>query len=207
MGWSFKTFFYNVKRSCCSCALMLDRSCFRQGASFRGTGGKMISIEWDGVDKCYVLASSVLLPHPRDAVFAFFSDAFQLTRITPPWLQFRIKTASPIDLKRGCLIDYRIRLHGIPIKWRTEISSWDPPYSFTDRQIRGPYRLWEHLHTFEAVEGGTMAMDSVRYRPLGGWLTNWLLVENDLRRIFEYRRQRMLELFPAGQEPEGTVSP
>jgi len=156
----------------------------------------MMRIEWDCEDNCYLLTCSVPLSHPREDVFDFFSDAFQLEQITPPWLHFRISTAAPIALQKGCLIDYRIRLHGIPISWQTEISSWDPPYSFTDRQLRGPYLLWEHLHTFEEVEGGTMTMDSVRYRPLGGRLANWLIVEKDLRRIFEFRRRRMLELFP-----------
>ena len=157
----------------------------------------MITIDWDADDRCYVLRCSVMLSHSRDEVFAFFSDAFQLEQITPAWLNFRIATPGPIELKRGSLIDYRIRLHGIRIGWQTEISSWEPPYSFTDRQVRGPYRLWEHLHTFEVVESGTLIMDSVRYRAIGGRLANWLIVEKDLRRIFEYRRRRILELFPA----------
>ena len=157
----------------------------------------MIKINWDADDRCYVLTCSVVLPRARDEVFAFFSDAFQLEQITPDWLNFRILTPGPIELQRGSLIDYRIRLRGIPIGWQTEISSWEPPFAFTDRQVRGPYRLWEHLHTFAEVEGGTLTVDSVRYRAPGGRLANWLVVEKDLRRIFEYRRQRMLELFPA----------
>ena len=157
----------------------------------------MISIHWDADDRCYLLTCSVVLPRSRDEVFAFFSDAFQLEQITPDWLNFRILTPGPIDLTRGSLIDYRIRLHGIPIGWQTEISSWEPPFSFTDRQVRGPYRLWEHLHTFEEVEGGTLTVDRVRYRAPGGRFANWLVVAKDLRRIFEYRRRRMLDLFPA----------
>ncbi len=157
----------------------------------------MITINRDADERCYVLTCSVVLPCSREHVFAFFSDAFQLEQITPDWLHFRVLTPAPIELQKGSLIDYRIRLHGIPVGWQTEISSWDPPCSFTDRQIRGPYRLWEHLHTFEVVDGGTLAIDRVRYRPTGGRLANWLVVENDLRRIFEYRRRRMLELFRA----------
>ena len=157
----------------------------------------MISIHWDADDRCYLLTYSVVLPRSRDEVFAFFSDAFLLEQITPDWLNFRILTPGPIDLTRGSLIDYRIRLHGIPIGWQTEISSWEPPFSFTDRQVRGPYRLWEHLHTFEEVEGGTLTVDRVRYRAPGGRFANWLVVAKDLRRIFEYRRRRMLDLFPA----------
>lgn len=158
---------------------------------------RMIQINWIPEDQCYELRCAVMLPQTRVQVFEFFSDAFQLEQITPPWLNFKILTPAPIDLKEGCLIDYQIRLHGIPIRWRTEISSWDPPYSFTDRQLRGPYRLWEHLHTFEEIDGGTVTTDCVRYKAMGGRFANWLLVERDLRRIFEYRRQRMLELFPA----------
>ena len=157
----------------------------------------MITIKWDAEDACYVLTCSVVLPRTRKEVFAFFSDAFQLEQITPDWLRFRILTPGPIELQEGSLIDYHIRLHGIPIAWQTEISAWDPPHAFTDRQLRGPYRLWEHLHTFEEVDGGTLTVDSVRYRAIGGRLAIWLVVEKDLRRIFEYRRQRMLELFPA----------
>lgn len=167
-----------------------DRSQIRQGCN-------MIRIDWNPDDGCYELRCAVILPQARERVFDFFSDAFQLEHITPPWLNFRILTPAPIDLQEGCLIDYQIRLHGIPIRWRTEISSWDPPYSFTDRQLRGPYRLWEHLHTFEAVDGGTLTTDCVRYKAIGGRFANWLMVERDLRRIFEYRRQRMLELFSA----------
>lgn len=157
----------------------------------------MTRIHWDADDHCYILRCDAVLPRPREEVFEFFSDAFQLEKITPAWLNFRILTPAPIELQNGCLIDYRIRLHGIPITWKTEISSWDPPYSFTDRQLRGPYQLWEHLHTFIEVEGGTLTTDSVRYRAIGGRFANWLIVERDLRRIFEYRRQRMIELFPA----------
>ena len=157
----------------------------------------MITIDWDPEDRCYVLTCAVVLSRSRDEVFGFFSDAFRLEQITPDWLNFRILTPGPIELSKGSLIDYRIRLHGIPIGWQTEISSWEPPYSFIDRQVRGPYRLWEHLHTFTEVDGGTLTVDRVRYRASGGRLANWLVVEKDLRRIFEHRRQRMLELFPA----------
>jgi ligand-binding SRPBCC domain-containing protein len=156
---------------------------------------KVITIEWQRNHQCYVLRSSALLPQSRETVFAFFSDAFQLEQITPTWLSFRISTPPPIHLWQGCLIDYRIRLHGIPIRWQTEIHSWNPAKSFTDRQVCGPYKLWEHLHTFDEVDGGTLVGDTVRYRPWGGRLSHWLIVGRDLRRIFEFRRQRMLELF------------
>lgn len=175
-----------------------DSEAIRQNNVFQvRQAHNMIQIEWNPEDRCHELRCSVVLPRTRDHVFDFFSDAFQLEQITPPWLNFKILTPAPIDLKEGCLIDYQIRLHGIPIQWRTEISSWDPPYSFTDRQLRGPYKLWEHLHTFEEVDGGTLTTDCVRYKAIGGRFANWLMVERDLRQIFEYRHQRMLELFPA----------
>lgn len=162
-------------------------------------------IHWDPLERCHVLRTSVVLEHSREDLFAFFSDAFKLEEITPPWLRFRILTPAPIRIRQGALLDYSIQLHRIPIRWRTEISSWDPPYSFTDRQIRGPYRLWEHLHTFETVAEGTLATDEVRYRVPGGRVVNWLLVQRDLERIFQFRHQRMLELFPP-RSPSATLS-
>ena len=156
----------------------------------------MVTIDWDPQEKLFVLRSSVVLEHSPDALFEFFSDAFQLEQITPPWLNFKIQTPAPIDIREGFLIDYSIRVRGIPIRWRTEISEWNPSFSFVDRQLRGPYLLWEHLHTFEQLPEGTLARDEVRYRVPGGRLINWLLVKNDLIRIFEFRRNRMLAMFP-----------
>ena len=156
----------------------------------------MVVIHWDPADRSFVLRSSMVLEHSRETLFEFFSDAFQLQKITPHWLNFEIQTPAPISICQGCLLDYSIRLHGIPIRWRTEISSWDPPFSFTDRQLRGPYSLWEHLHTFESVPEGTLAVDEVRYRVFGGRLINRLFVEKDLVKIFTFRRMKMLELFP-----------
>ncbi len=155
----------------------------------------MVEIQWNRSHHAYVLRSSVLLPVPRATLFQFFSDAFQLERITPPWLKFKVLTPAPIDIKAGTLIDYRLSLRLVPIRWRTEISTWNPPVSFTDRQLKGPYRLWEHLHTFEEVEGGTLAIDQVKYRVLGGGIVNALFVRPDLLKIFQYRRDRMIELF------------
>lgn len=156
----------------------------------------MVEIEYVRDERAYVLTSSVVLPVSRATLFDFFSDAFQLETITPPWLKFRVLTSPPIHIQSGALIDYRLKLHGLPIRWRTEISTWDPPRSFTDRQLRGPYRLWEHLHTFEEMDEGTLVRDEVRYRVWGGALTN-SFVKRDLLKIFGYRRQRMLELFSA----------
>ena len=144
----------------------------------------------------FIFETELWLPHPRNEVFAFFGDAHNLERITPPWVKFEVLTPAPIVMRPGILIDYRIRIHGVPVRWRTEISAWQPPFMFVDEQRRGPYRLWHHTHTFEEREGGTLCRDRVRYWPRGGALMNWLFVRKDVERIFEYRRQRLVEIFP-----------
>ena len=137
------------------------------------------------------------LPRSRDEVFPFFADARNLSEITPPWVQFQVLTPAPIVMRPGTLIDYRIRVHGLPIRWRTEITEWNPPHSFVDVQLRGPYTLWHHTHMFEEKDGGTLCIDKVTYRPRGGAIINRLFVRKDVQRIFAYRRKRLLELFPA----------
>ena len=136
----------------------------------------------------YVLEAVQRFPGAPEDVFPFFADAGNLGRITPPWLRFRI-VAAPDELGLGSLIDYRLRVHGVPVGWRTEITAWEPPHRFVDEQLRGPYRWWHHEHLFEAVEDGTRAVDRVDYAPTGGRLANRLLVQRDLERIFAYRQQ------------------
>lgn len=97
------------------------------------------------------------LPRPRAEVFQFFSDAFQLETLTPGWLHFSVLTPAPICISAGTLIDYRLRLHGLPVRWQSRISVWEPPLRFVDEQTRGPYRRWHHEHAFEAVDGGRSA--------------------------------------------------
>jgi ligand-binding SRPBCC domain-containing protein len=129
---------------------------------------------------------------PIAEAFAFYGDARNLERITPPWLGFVVTTPEPIEMGVGTLIEYRLRLHRVPVRWRTQITVWEPPRRFVDTQIRGPYSLWEHTHTFEEDgPGATMIEDRVRYAiPFGplGDLANRLLVQRDLRQIFDYRR-------------------
>ena len=137
------------------------------------------------------------LPRSQDEVFPFFADAANLGEITPPWVKFQVLTPRPIVMQAGTLIDYRIRVHGLPIRWRTEITEWTPPYRFVDIQLRGPYTLWHHTHTFEEKGGGTLCSDNVTYRPRGGVIIQRLFVRKDVERIFAYRRKRLLELFPA----------
>jgi ligand-binding SRPBCC domain-containing protein len=141
------------------------------------------------------------LPRPIDEVFAFFSDAHNLDVLTPPWLNFRILTPRPIPMRQGTVIDYRIDWHWIPLNWKTEISVWEPPNRFVDRQISGPYRQWAHEHLFEEKDGGTLMRDRVEYA-VPGWvlepLVNAWVVGPDIKRIFDYRQQKMIELFSAG---------
>ena len=140
------------------------------------------------------------IPRPIDEVFAFFSDARNLEEITPSWLGFRILTSGPIRIAEGTRIRYRLRLHGIPAGWETEIRRWKPPDRFVDVQLRGPYQLWHHTHRFEPKDGGTIMTDIVRYRlPLGmiGRLAHRLKVSRDVERIFDCRAQCIQEIFRA----------
>ena len=116
----------------------------------------------------YRLTTGQFLPYPRDQVFEFFADAFQLEALTPPFLRFKVLTAPPIRIQAGTLVDYRLRLHGIPLRWRSRISVWEPPIRFVDEQLRGPYRRWYHEHSFEEVDGGTLCRDIVDYSVWGG---------------------------------------
>lgn len=143
--------------------------------------------------RTFTLRDELWLPRGIDEVFGFFSDAYRLQDITPPWLHFQVQTPRPVQMFPGSLIDYRLRLHGIPIQWRTEISDWEPPIRFVDRQLWGPYRLWRHTHTFEEQNGGTLVRDHVDYAVPGGWMVHWLFVKPDLERIFAYRRQKLVE--------------
>jgi ligand-binding SRPBCC domain-containing protein len=126
--------------------------------------------------KEFTFHAELWIPCPCDEVFAFFADAHNLQRITPPWLSFEVLTPAPITMRPGALIDYRIRVHGLPIRWRTEITEWNPPHHFADNQLRGPYAFWHHTHHFEERDGGTLCPDNVRYHPRGGALINWLFV-------------------------------
>ena len=146
-------------------------------------------------DGLFTLETRLFLPCPLEIVFPFFADAGNLETITPPWLRFEILTPRPIAMRAGALIEYRLRLHGIPVRWQSEITAWEPPHRFVDEQRRGPYRAWIHEHTFTESKGGSEVRDFVRYAAPGGWLVDRLFVRHDVRRIFEYRTRKLQELF------------
>ena len=139
-----------------------------------------------------VLERSQVVPVDVDKAFAFFADARNLEAITPPWLRFRIVEA-PRTLEKGSLLSYRLRLFGVPIRWRTEIAEWSPPFGFIDVQLSGPYRRWERTHRLRGVAGGTEISDRVDYRlpyePLAGLLAP-VTVRPWLRAIFNYRARQ-----------------
>ncbi len=137
------------------------------------------------------------LDHPLADVFAFFAKAQNLERITPSWLSFEVRTVEPIQMRVGTLIDYRLRVHGVPLRWTSRIEAWEPGRSFVDRQLRGPYGLWQHRHTFASAGSGTVVRDEVDYAlPFGplGELAHRLFVRRDLDRIFAYRHEAVPRL-------------
>lgn len=145
------------------------------------------------------LEASQFLPYPREQVFEFFSSAMNLQSLTPAWLHFTVLTPSPICIAPGSLIDYRLRVRGIPIRWQSRISAWEPPLRFVDEETRGPYKRWHHEHLFEEADGGTMCRDMVNYEVYGGSLVNALVVRPDLLKIFTFRQSKLRELFPDGE--------
>jgi ligand-binding SRPBCC domain-containing protein len=146
-----------------------------------------------------ILEVTQWLPRSPEEIFPFFADAANLDSITPPWLHFRIRSPLPITMREGARIEYSIKLHGIPIRWKTNITQWKPPFMFVDEQVSGPYRLWHHTHTFEAKDGGTLCTDRVRYRHWGGGLVERYFVRPDVERIFAYRRERLEAIFNAAR--------
>jgi ligand-binding SRPBCC domain-containing protein len=134
-------------------------------------------------------SSEIWLARPIEEVFAFFSDAGNLDSVTPPWLNFRLVTGRPIQMRAGAVIDYRLRVRGFPIRWRSKITAWKPPYKFVDEQILGPYRLWIHAHNFESRNRGTLVRDDVQYAVPLDWLLHKFVVRPDVERIFAYRTE------------------
>jgi ligand-binding SRPBCC domain-containing protein len=140
-----------------------------------------------------VLHCETVVPVPLPEAFAFFADAANLERLTPPWLNFSILTPMPVAMRIGVEIDYAIRVRGLPMPWRSIIDVWEPGDGFVDRQIVGPYRWWRHQHRFLSVPKGTLVVDHVEYAPRAAWLSS-TLVRRDLDRIFAYRREALQQI-------------
>jgi ligand-binding SRPBCC domain-containing protein len=153
--------------------------------------------------RIHELRREQVLDGTPDELFAFFADAFNLEALTPPLLRFRVVTPAPIDMGVGAFIQYRLRLHGVPVGWKTLIQAWEPPHRFVDVQVSGPYALWHHTHELTPVgDGQTLMRDTVRYAvgfgPLGE-IANRLLVRRDVEAIFDFRAREIPALLAAGR--------
>jgi ligand-binding SRPBCC domain-containing protein len=154
----------------------------------------------------YVIERVQLIERPLGEVFAFFADAYNLERITPTFLHFKVLTPPPIAMQSGALIDYQIRLYGVPMRWRTEIEEFTPGVRFVDRQLKGPYKLWHHTHSFHETKDGTVMIDRVRYQtPYGlfGAMARRMLVTRTLDQIFDYRYRSIAGIFAARRSSVG----
>lgn len=152
-----------------------------------------------GLKGAYTLRVDQFVPAPKEKVFDFFSDARNLQAITPDWLNFKIEKFSDDPVKAGTLIDYSLTIKMVPVKWRTLIADWKVGQSFEDRMLKGPYKDWDHTHLFYEVPGGTLVSDRVFYRmPVSvlGDIVAALMVKGDVSRIFDFRKQKILSLFP-----------
>lgn len=151
-----------------------------------------------------VFAVDQWLPRPRREVFAFFCDPRNLERLTPPRYHFRIVAQTTPDIREGTEFEYRLRIRGFPVTWRSRITAWEENVFFADSQLRGPYARWDHLHRFEDRDGGTLIRDRVIYRLPFGWIGHLAgigLVRRDVESIFDFRRRRIETLFGAADRP------
>ena len=148
----------------------------------------------------FTLDTTTRISAPLDEVWPFFSNARNLERLTPKFLKFEVLTPDPVEMAVGTRIDYKLRIRGLPIRWQSEITAWEPQHRFVDEQRRGPYRAWIHEHTFESDGDTTMARDFVQYDHVGGRLANRIMVGPDVRRIFAYREMALQEIFGAAQQ-------
>jgi ligand-binding SRPBCC domain-containing protein len=146
----------------------------------------------------YRLLHEQLVRRPLEEVFEFFARAENLETLTPEWLNFKIDTIKPEPVQKGTLINYKLRVRGLPLRWTSEIQEWNPPTSFVDLQTRGPYKLWHHTHRFIAEGNNTRIIDEVLYAlPFGplGRIAHALMVKSDVEKIFNYRELKIRELF------------
>lgn len=155
--------------------------------------------------RTYELRRKQWVPRPLEEVFAFFAKAENLEGLTPPFLRFQI-TRNPRVMEAGARIDYKLRIHGLPVRWKTIIEKWDPPHAFIDVQSKGPYKLWHHTHRFWPENGGTALEDIVRYAlPFGlfGQAAHWALVSRDVANIFTFRQKKIQQLFGCSEPHNG----
>jgi ligand-binding SRPBCC domain-containing protein len=145
--------------------------------------------------KILQLHFEMILPRTKEEVFSFFAAAENLEEITPDWLRFSLLEAAPREIGKGTWLRYRLHLRGIPIRWDSEITAWEPPFLFVDEQRRGPYRFWRHEHRFTDAPAGTVVIDNLRYALWGGRIVDWLFVRRDLQRIFEFRQRKLTDKF------------
>jgi len=151
--------------------------------------GTAWAVKWFSLKKSLELSANLY------DVFPYFAEASNLETITPPWLQFKILTPKPINMAIGARIDYRLHIHGFPLRWQSEITEWNPPFGFTDEQRMGPYRRWIHRHRFHETNAGCLVEDEIEYAVWGGSLINSLMVQKDLTKIFDYRHRIIKEKF------------
>ncbi len=154
-------------------------------------------------NRTHILERTTRVPRPLEEVFPFFANARNLERITPPGMGFQITSAQPLEMRRNLMIDYRLRIAGIPLHWRSQISEWNPPHSFVDVQIKGPYAEWVHRHEFLAEGNHTVMRDIVRYSLPFGVLGSLALplVKKQLRDIFDFRESAIRCLFSETNDP------
>jgi len=155
--------------------------------------------------KEFILETQQSISKPKEEVFEFFSNAENLEFLTPDFLNFNILTKLPIKMNAGTEIEYKLKLYGIPIKWKSLITSWQPFDSFVDEQIKGPYAKWVHTHIFESIGTTCLIKDRVNYKVLGDSLTNKLFVSSNLKTIFQYRTKRLMEHFGERSIEENTA--
>lgn len=149
--------------------------------------------------KYHILKKETVLNEKIEVIFDFFSKAENLNLITPPELGFKIITKLPVVMKKGAIIDYKIKLNGFSFKWKTEITKWEPPFYFEDTQISGPYKMWVHEHKFQDSKSKTIMVDTVKYLSPGGlleFIPHKLIVRKKVESIFKYRESKFSELFP-----------
>jgi hypothetical protein len=161
-----------------------------------------IGFDRDGAD--YILTAQQWLPRSPQEVFAFMSDCRHMNLVLPSWIRLNVLNKCPARLSPGACYDYRFKLHGLPLRWRTRITQVAAPHRFIDVQERGPYAFFEHEHRFEPAGDGTLVHDTIRYRPPGGPLAGMIdraWVRRDLLGLFEHRHRRLAELYADAQDP------